>query len=131
MCVVHVFILFVVAQNAVWKNVLEKENKKEIEKKRKREALPVGLAAQPAPGFPPQRAAQETPEAQQQAAVRLSPLSWSLAAGPSSPSLAAMRDPPVSLLSHFPSSSPPGRALGSFLADSNPDPTISLPFSWN
>ena len=46
-CFCFYFICF--AQNAIWKNVLEKKNRKEFgkRKERKRGALPVGLVAQP------------------------------------------------------------------------------------
>jgi len=40
LCVVSVFILFVFAQNAIWKNVLEKKTEKNLERKKEKEGSP-------------------------------------------------------------------------------------------
>jgi hypothetical protein len=55
-CIVVLVLSLLFASKTLLEKCFGKENRKEFgKKKRKREALPVGLAAQPAPGFPPTR----------------------------------------------------------------------------
>jgi len=89
LCIVSVFILFVFAQNAVWKNVLEKKNRKEFEKERERGSPPCRPGGPASPWFLPQPAAQLAAHEEQARA----PL------------------PSLSLLSAADNQSPPGSAL--------------------